>query len=139
MAARTEEMSKLSAAEADRPARQEAEQLFRNRFMDIILSALTCLAWPPTLEAFSNPLPALNTQISTMHAAMLYILEKGVMPHSTDSYSEYMEISMKEKETATKPGWRSVLDDNSAVQSLNSSHLLIFICKLYFEQEIIVI
>ena len=123
LATRTEEVRKLSAAEATRPARVEAEQLFRNRFMDIVFSALTSLAWPPTLEAFSNPLPALNTQINSVLAAILYILEKAIAPYSTESYSEHIEAAKKDKERAPRPGWRGVIDeDNNIVRnSIDSS------------------
>ena len=121
LSTRAEEMSKLSIAEVDRPVRMEAEQLFRNRFMDIVLSSLTTLAWPPTLEAFSNPLPGLNTQINTVHAAMLYMLEKGVAPYSNETLTERRDISKTVKRKESKPGWKGTLDVESSIQSLDIS------------------
>lgn len=51
------------------------EEEHRHRFFQVILAALTELQFPPTLEAFSNPLQPLCDEIPFKHEAMKYLLE----------------------------------------------------------------
>lgn len=83
---REEELNQMAAklklsskefATKHREIRNELENSYRSKFLQVVVKALTRLQWPPTLEAFSNPLNDLFDDNEVIHSAIKYLLEIG--------------------------------------------------------------
>jgi hypothetical protein len=92
-------------ASADRSARFSAENIFRNQFMQIILSCLTELKWPPAIEAFANPLPLLLSDKDINYFAISYLLNFGVVPYKNISFKGSNPKKLSPSSKNTKPAW----------------------------------
>lgn len=89
---RCEESADQKRNGASKEERIESESAFRTKFMRIVLAGLTALKWPPSQEAFSDPLDALFNEAGVFHDAALFILQVGV-PGALDRRREKLPSS----------------------------------------------
>jgi hypothetical protein len=76
----------------DRSIRQEEEMYFRTKFLDIIISGLTKLRWPPTLVAFSDSKDLLFNDSASVLDSFQFILNVAV-PKSTNRFDRDTSFS----------------------------------------------
>ena len=78
----TEERNRESSIQkkggSSREVRIEAETEYRTKFMRIVLGGLTRLRWPPSLEAFSDPMDALLHDNSSFLNALEFLLRVAI-------------------------------------------------------------
>ncbi len=82
---RNVDSNKNKAAPVDRAVRSEEEMNHRTKFLRVVLSALTKLRWPPTLEAFSDPIDLLFNDVHWVLNAFQFILDIAV-PKSSNRF-----------------------------------------------------
>jgi hypothetical protein len=59
-----------------REQRKQYEEDYRHHFFQIVVDVLCELQFPPTLEAFSNPLQSLREDMSFKHEAMWFLVQR---------------------------------------------------------------
>jgi hypothetical protein len=65
-----------------REDRKQIEADYRHSFLNVVLNACSEMAWPPTKEAFSNPLALLTDDIQYKLSAMSHLLDCGFPTNS---------------------------------------------------------
>lgn len=68
------------------------ESSFRQHFLQVMLDGLEKLRWPPAMEAFSNPLPALSDDKAVFLSAVDFILSV-LHPHAQVSEGSTAKVS----------------------------------------------
>ena len=109
-------------ASADRSARFGAENIFRNQFMQIIVSCLTELKWPPAIEAFANPLPFLMSDKDINYSAINYLLNFGVVPYKNISFKASYPKKLSPTSKNTKPAWNLSETSPSNISNNNNNN-----------------
>lgn len=109
--ARRDNRSEPSLTSSQREVRAEYETTFRTNFLRKVLDCLTKLKWPPSLEAFSDPLSDLFHDAATCHNAMEYLLRVAlaeVKERRDQSLAENSSIDLiKESLRNTSDGMES--------------------------------
>ena len=99
----------------NRDERIESETNFRHKFMRIVLKGLERLRWPPSLEAFSDPLDNLFHDNDTFYNAIEFLLEVGI------SKSSSIRIRLKQKQEEEQEAMKYDEDNyNNIDNSLNN-------------------
>jgi hypothetical protein len=83
---RNEESAAQKRAGVAKEERVEAESTFRTKFMRAVLQALTKLKWPPSQEAFSDPLDSLFNDVSVFLDAVRFLVRVAVPVSHDHSY-----------------------------------------------------
>ena len=84
------------ASNAPKEKRLEAEQQFRTNFMRVVLVGLTRLRWPPTLEAFSDPIDVLFNDNSAVLESFTFVLKVGIPGGSMQYFHETRSLKCSE-------------------------------------------
>ena len=94
---RARNISLLRTQNDSRELRKQYEEEYRHHFLELIISVLTELQFPPTQEAFANPLQNLREDVEFKHRAMLYMLQNV----ADQSLSRALEVRGREDTKAT--------------------------------------
>lgn len=100
-----------------REIRLESETVFRTKFMRIVLSGLSRLKWPPSQEAFSDPLDSLFNDPSTFRNAAEFLV-RVAFPSSVDPYyqpEDFTPTKSSPRPKSTIPTFSTLAQDVSAM------------------------
>jgi hypothetical protein len=81
--------------------RKESEMLHRTKFLRIIITGLQRMRWPPSLEAFSDPLEDLMNDRETFVGAFQYLYKVTVAP--SQGVDAYVKRHSQENEQQQSP------------------------------------
>ena len=115
---RNAESSLMKRENTSREIRLESETVYRTKFMRIVLSALTRLKWPPSLEAFADPLDSLFNDPATFRDAAQFLL-KVAIPVTSQTMADDNDVSHSKPPPRPKSGSRRSQAMDASVDGTN--------------------
>ncbi len=115
---RNSESSLMKRENTSREIRLESETVYRTNFMRIVLSALTRLKWPPSLEAFADPLDSLFNDPATFRDAIQFLV-KVAIPTTSQVMEDDNDTSHSKPPPRPKSGSRRTQAADAFVDDSN--------------------